>query len=381
MDNRKELNYEKYIQYLYGIIENLESQKELNIKELQSLKNRLKNSEKLCDEKEKFILFRESQLLESENKINKLKHRIHYLCTMSTSTISNTQESVENLLGQVWNNFKYLTDIYLDPDSGGLLEDEVKKLRDQTGEKLAQIEIKYNELREGTIVEKDIQINAYQQTINEQHINISDLESDNIELINQVKRYQEDINDFTELKDKNENLQNDLVLYRTENHHLTESLAGTQEELLIIKQEFEEQSEAYVEQSEAFVELEKINVELREQVYIDNTRLERAKQIYRYHLHRADNVERALRNCQYDRDWIDYYRDLIIKRYEKWKRKTYDARQLILADQYNIRRLTHQIAILKIQVQWFRFKVINLPINPPPIIQQPQVITSWLILH
>jgi DNA repair exonuclease SbcCD ATPase subunit len=384
MDTRKELNYEKYIQYLYGIIKNLESQRETDINELQSLKNRLKNSEKLCDEKEKFILFREQQLLniceETENKINKLKYRIQKLCEMSRSERSlQSNTTVKELLNQVWDNFKYLIDIYLDPDSGGLLEDEIKNLRDQTQLKFNQIENGYTyeitRLRNGIIEENENMLFTQQQTINEQHGNITELKD-------QVKRYQEDLNELAELKDKNENLQNDLVLYRTENQHLTESLAGAQEELLIIQQDFEEQSEAYVEQSEAFVELEEINTELREQIHVGNTRLERARQIYHYHLHRANNVERDLRNCNYDKAWISYYRDLIIERYEKWKNKTHTARQIILADQYNIRRLNRQITILKIQIQWFRFKVINLQINPPlPVIQQPQVITSWLMLH
>ena len=42
---------------------------------------RLKNSERLCDEKEKFILFWESQLLESEDAIYRLKQRIASLST------------------------------------------------------------------------------------------------------------------------------------------------------------------------------------------------------------------------------------------------------------------------------------------------------------
>ena len=77
---RQQARYEEDIQYLYSIIEKLESQKADSESELQSLKDqlaeshrRLRNSEKLCDEKKKFILFRKSQLLESEDIIYKLK--------------------------------------------------------------------------------------------------------------------------------------------------------------------------------------------------------------------------------------------------------------------------------------------------------------------
>jgi len=273
MNNRKELNYEKYIQYLYKIIENLESQKEIDIIELQNLKKRLKNSEKLCEEKEKFILFREQQLShiyeETENKINRLKYRIQKLREMSSSSssVSNTNTSVKELLNQVWENFKYLIDIYLNPDIGGLLEDEITDLRDKTKVKFTQIEDKYfheiARLRAGIIEENENMLFVQQQTINEQRDNIT-------ELVEQVKRYQEDINKLIELKEKNEALQDDLGAYRTENQHLTESLAGAQKEILDIQQDFEEQSEAYVEVSEAFIELETINDELKEQIIIGN---------------------------------------------------------------------------------------------------------------
>jgi hypothetical protein len=73
---RQQVRYEADIQYLYNIIEKLESQKKCDDKELQALRTqlveshtKLKNSEKLCDKKEQFITFRESQLLEQEDEI------------------------------------------------------------------------------------------------------------------------------------------------------------------------------------------------------------------------------------------------------------------------------------------------------------------------
>src|SRR6185436_3519633 len=74
---KQQVRYEKDIQYLYGIIEKLEARLEYNKKEKDSLtlqiselQSQLKNSEETCDEKEKFILFRESQL--SERKSTRL---------------------------------------------------------------------------------------------------------------------------------------------------------------------------------------------------------------------------------------------------------------------------------------------------------------------
>src|SRR2546429_8740708 len=76
----QQARYEADIQYLYNVIENLETQKEYNDKtvhslrlQLSELQSRLKDSEKTCSEKEKFILFRESQLLELEDTIYRLK--------------------------------------------------------------------------------------------------------------------------------------------------------------------------------------------------------------------------------------------------------------------------------------------------------------------
>src|ERR1700741_154680 len=87
---RQQARYEEDIQYLYSVIEKLEFQKKCDEKELYSLRaqlaeshTRLKTVEKLCDEKEKFILFRESQLLESEDIIHKLKQKISGLSKQS----------------------------------------------------------------------------------------------------------------------------------------------------------------------------------------------------------------------------------------------------------------------------------------------------------
>lgn len=77
---------EKYIQYLYSEIDVLKQK--LNDSELQckEYSSKLRNSEKICDEKEQFILFRESQLIESEDIIYKLKKQVSLLShKMSTS--------------------------------------------------------------------------------------------------------------------------------------------------------------------------------------------------------------------------------------------------------------------------------------------------------
>lgn len=72
-------NEEDYIQYLYSEIDSL--RQKLNKSELQceNYCDKLRDSKKECDLKEKFIQFRESQLIEAEETIFKLKERIIFL--------------------------------------------------------------------------------------------------------------------------------------------------------------------------------------------------------------------------------------------------------------------------------------------------------------
>jgi len=77
---KQQVRYEEDIQYLYGIIEKLEVRSDYSKKEKDSLtlriselQSQLRNSEETCNEKEKFILFQESQLSELEKTIYQLK--------------------------------------------------------------------------------------------------------------------------------------------------------------------------------------------------------------------------------------------------------------------------------------------------------------------
>ena len=127
--------------------------------------------------------------------------------------------------------------------------------------------------------------------------------------------------------------------------------------------------------------LEDKNTELKDQLHILGliyigarcralNNFNRIDQRYLYQRNRAHRAERALRECRNHNTMLEYWKDQLYDRYIKWKDKSHDTRQLILnlnqqilADQYNIRRLNHQIAILRIQTQWFRFRAINPPIN------------------
>src|SRR5207248_9143774 len=80
---KQQVRYEEDIQYLYGIIEKLEVEADYSKKEkdfltlqISELQSQLRNIEKAYDEKEKFILFWESQLSELEKTIYQLKQHL-----------------------------------------------------------------------------------------------------------------------------------------------------------------------------------------------------------------------------------------------------------------------------------------------------------------
>jgi len=92
---RQATRYEEYIQYLYKIIEELHVNAEQDKNEIHDLKTRLseltrqlKHVKKISNEKELFISYRESQLLEFEDVIHCLKERISFLaCEKRESNI------------------------------------------------------------------------------------------------------------------------------------------------------------------------------------------------------------------------------------------------------------------------------------------------------
>src|SRR5271154_6329440 len=91
---------------------------------------------------------------------------------MSTSTSTNTQESVEVLFRNVRADFKYLVDCYRDTELDVLQPEELDNLQNKTEDRLNQIEGRHayeiNQLRKGIIPENENRIIAHHQTINKQ---------------------------------------------------------------------------------------------------------------------------------------------------------------------------------------------------------------------
>ena len=77
--------YEDEITYLNNLIKKFDSREVANREELSRLQFELRKSNALCDEKEEYILFQESHLLEFQESMNKLKERIYTMAQSSTS--------------------------------------------------------------------------------------------------------------------------------------------------------------------------------------------------------------------------------------------------------------------------------------------------------
>jgi len=75
--------YENQILYLNNLIEKFESREKSNREELTNLQLELKKSNTIYEEREKYILFQESNILELQEVIYKLKERIHIMAQSS----------------------------------------------------------------------------------------------------------------------------------------------------------------------------------------------------------------------------------------------------------------------------------------------------------
>jgi hypothetical protein len=139
--------HEKDIQYLYGIIEKLE-EKDSSSKESHSeLAKKLKQSEKLCEEKEKFIAFRESQLLELEEEVQKLKKQnkpsiLITFETMASTTSPLTGMSKDELRALITNNINTLHNT-LSPRVREMGRPGLLTLKDRTLEALTVLSNKF----------------------------------------------------------------------------------------------------------------------------------------------------------------------------------------------------------------------------------------------
>ncbi len=87
--------YENQILYLNNLIEKFESQEKSNREELTNLQLELKKSNTIYEERGKYILFQESNILELQEVIYKLKERIHIMAQSSPQRRNSNQPPIQ----------------------------------------------------------------------------------------------------------------------------------------------------------------------------------------------------------------------------------------------------------------------------------------------
>ena len=153
---------EDYIKYLEKELTGRDNELEIFRAEVSNLKKRLRKALQDIDSKDKDITYLETQLSEIINDVYLLKHRIQKLRQMSTSTSTNTQESVEVLFRNMRVDFKYLIDYCRGNKIDALQFNKLDDLQNKTEDRLNQIEgrhaYKINYLREDIIEENETKI-------------------------------------------------------------------------------------------------------------------------------------------------------------------------------------------------------------------------------
>ena len=90
--------YENELLRLNKLTENFESKEKSNKKEIADLRLELKKSNTICGKKEKYILYQESELLNSQEIIYKLKKRIHIMAQAASSAGTASDDSSEKII-------------------------------------------------------------------------------------------------------------------------------------------------------------------------------------------------------------------------------------------------------------------------------------------
>src|SRR5438876_872132 len=127
---------EDYILYLEKELAGRDGELEIFQAEVSNLKKRLKKALQDIESRDKDITYLETQLSEIINDVYLLKHRIQKLRQMSTSTSSNTQESIKDLFKNVRGDFKYIIDLYRGNELDVLQPEELDNLQNKIEDRL-----------------------------------------------------------------------------------------------------------------------------------------------------------------------------------------------------------------------------------------------------
>lgn len=323
--NRQEDKQEEYIQYLYSVIDILKQKLCDSESQCKEYSGKVRHSEKICDEKEKFILFQESQLSESEDAICKLKQRIAFLTNNKMSGEGSIPRSRSRSRSQTRAEL-----ISLETLSTALLLDEINTNAE--------------ELFQYTMGEKPLQ-----------NMRVAD------HLKNRIARASELVEErYDSLEEK---ATRKIEEYKAENFRLNQSLLGALAELEdteelenILKQSQDNSNEAEDNLRNLLAEFEILEGNYNILINELQRNLDRARQEIAERDVLLNHANIQLENCRQERGHIS---------------ALYGAEQILT------RRLTRQRLLLKMTNRQLLIRLMNLP-----LIVQPQPIDQiWLLLH
>ncbi|RHZ67220.1 hypothetical protein Glove_302g68 [Diversispora epigaea] len=324
---------EKHIAYLENQIGIRDESIILLKTEVGNLKPRLKKALQDIENKDKIIPALESQLIEMTSEISSLRYRIQKLretMALDMRHLPSTNTPVFNLIIEMRANIKILGDSARGDNT--LLRDEIDNLQTQTELKLTKIqngcytfENEVTQLRQEVINLKDINRNQ-QELTNELGALNKTLKEQIDDLTDKNETIQSEINEKTRLYDQ---AQDRLDECREENYQLRESLQGAHENITESESTYDK-----LKQKLRILGLTHVAWRARNlrQAQILDIEFNTARTAWRNQRNRNQHITRELQNCrshgrnlQNDKVLIEFWRDRIILRYEKWKNKTHGA--------------------------------------------------------
>lgn len=364
----RQARYEENIQYLYGIIEKLESQRAYDNKELHSLKTnynslhtRLRKSERVSSEKEKFILFRESQLSGLEDTIFKLRQQNKKMASSS---------STKGVVAGFCENIRESLAVLYSDEVKDLTPEQLKNVADNITTHQGQIDI-YSE---------NLEIECARANILRQQA-----EKDLEECIEKKNTYKVALREAQEKArveyESLKGVKEDIVKeQQAEIFRLRTSMDGLVKELDGLKEEMIDNEDRWAMGYDEFLNRQLITANEKIEEYRDGlvNMIGESERLEENCTLLANELQRNLDRARQDIADKDYELDLCKLRIRNFKDEKAFLSVHYRAEQTVNRSLVRQRLALKIANRQLQIRLMNPPIIIPP--PPPTNQTIWLLL-
>jgi chromosome segregation ATPase len=361
--------YEKSINYLYTVIEKLEVKSDSDNKAISDLKSQLsetlgqlKRCEKICDDRDKFIQYRESQLLEFENTICDLKARIAYLAKLKKMDHTHTDipadltdKSTDELVDIITERAKYLHDKI----------DRISHVRDT--------KLHAGQARQRLIMaSRQLRIKFLEQLHTEQD-NVKHAQESRLMILDERNAIQKEYDEQTE---KLKNCQEDLTLFKNQYIDINDRYVGACRERDNLTEELRQAEIKIKHWKDQHTDLFNERINLRTEINIltnTNQELQRNRGAVRNIIEKLINQRQ--REIAASKIQTQYLRHVLTNTNQELQRNRRTARNII---ERLINQRQREIAASRIQTQYLRHQIRNMP----PVINAPlqQSDTVWLQL-